>query len=469
MAESDNSSPSAKLLTPRNLILGAALVLLLSVIGTSLSMLRPNDSGGMARDSYGVTSDGYRGLLETLEALGVGVERSLAPPEPGEGENETVVLFRPDPMLVAYSPRYLHTLLEWVDDGGRLVVSPSDWAHHWANRSSSMNHEIPAEHDILKLLGVDKQLQLEEYVSQQATDADAAAGAQARASGQEEGDEAGDDEEDEFWPEEMRNLWSGKPLETAARPVEVTGSLAAMEKRVQSLALPKLEFMRLVGEADKLAGSISVDDGDESPLVVAAVKHGNGEIVVISEPRLFANGLLAKADNSVLAVNLLSPQREQVVFDEFYHGLAVRGNALYLFTRPGYAAAALGLLLAVAVWMWRKAVFLGPHLPDIPPARRDIGQYIDAMGDFFVRGPDHRRFLMREIRDGTLQQLCQELKLPPDTTNTETILSALERRSPSRANLLRRVLRQMDALLTARGDVPKAAYLPTLQQLASCL
>jgi len=462
MAESDNSSPSAKLLTPRNLILGAALVLLLSVIGTSLSMLRPNDSGGMGRDSYGVTSDGYRALLETLESLGVEVERSLAPPEPGDVEDRTVVLIRPDPLLVAYSPRYLHGLLEWVDRGGRLVVAPVDWARHWANQVSSAKQEIPAEHEILKLLGVDKQVQLERYVSEQDSAADAAAGAQARASG--------DVEDEEFWPEEVREMWTGSAPESVLRPTNVTGSFARLADLVSELAVPKLEYLRLVGEPEQLAGSISVEDGpDSTPLLVAAVKRGEGEIVVVSEPRLFANALLAKADNSVLAVNLLAPRGETVVLDEFYHGLAVRGNALYLFTRPGYAAAAVGLLLAVGVWMWRKAVFLGPHLADVQPARRDIGQYVDAMGDFFLRGPDHRRFLMREMRDGTLQQLCQELRLPPDTTNTETILAALERRSPPRADLLRRVLRQIDALLSARGDVPKAAYLPTLQQLASCL
>ena len=124
--------------------------------------------------------------------------------------------------------------------------------------------------------------------------------------------------------------------------------------------------------------------------------------------------LLAKADNSVLAARLLAPKGRASSFDEFYHGLAVRGNPLYLLTRPGFAAVTLGILLGVGVWTWRQAVFLGPPLVDPEPSRRDIGEYIDAMGDFFRRGPGHRRFLVREVRDGVLQQLCQELKLPPD-------------------------------------------------------
>jgi hypothetical protein len=91
------------------------------------------------------------------------------------------------------------------------------------------------------------------------------------------------------------------------------------------------------------------------------------------------------------------------------------------------------------------------------------------MGDFFSRGPDHRRFLMRETRDGVLQQLCQDLKLPPDTADMQTIFAAMERRSPARADVLRQTLKQIDASLAARGDVPKSIYLPTLQRLASCL
>jgi hypothetical protein len=68
-----------------------------------------------------------------------------------------------------------------------------------------------------------------------------------------------------------------------------------------------------------------------------------------------------------------------------------------------------------------------------------------------------------------LQQVCQELALPPDTANTDAILKALERRSPALAEELRRILPQIDAALAARGDVPKAIYLPLLQRLASCL
>lgn len=402
-------------------------------------------------------------MLETLESLGIRVDRSLAPPQPDAASRQTLVLLRPDPLLVGYSPRYLARLLEWVEQGGRLVVAPADWDRHWANRSNHQNREVPVEHNILKLLGIDKEVQLEQFVSGQ----DASAHPMASSSGT---SSASGNDEDIFWPEEMRELWANKADAAVNKPGKCSGSFAPLGESIERLAVPELEYTILAATPAELAGSIAVQEApDEEPLVVAAIKRGRGEIVVVSDPRLLANVFLAKGDNSVLAAHLLSPHGESVVFDEFYHGLAVRGNPLYLFTRPGYAAVAIGILLGVGVWTWRKAVFLGPHLPDVVPARRDIGQYIDAMGDFFLRGPDHRRFLMRETRDGLLQQLCQDLKLPPDTADMQTIFAAMERRSPARADVLRQTLKQIDASLAARGDVPKSIYLPALQRLASCL
>jgi hypothetical protein len=204
-------------------------------------------------------------------------------------------------------------------------------------------------------------------------------------------------------------------------------------------------------------------------VIIAVIKRGKGEIVIVSEPRLLSNALVAQTDNSILAAHLLSPTGQSVTFDEFYHGLAVRGNPLYLLTRPGFAVVTAGLLVSVGVWTWRAALFLGPPLADPEPARRDIGQYIDAMSDFFGRGLDHRRFLVREARDGVLQQLCEELKLPAETSNIDTILAALRRRDPLRAEALRVQLQQIDMALAKPGDFPKSSFLPTMQRLAGCL
>ena len=76
---------------------------------------------------------------------------------------------------------------------------------------------------------------------------------------------------------------------------------------------------------------------------------------------------------------------------------------------------------------WRSATFLGPPLTDTERPRRDIQEYVHAMGAFFCRGPGHRRFLVSEMREGVLHELCGQLGLPPHTTDIDTIAAVMER------------------------------------------
>ena len=81
-------------------------------------------------------------------------------------------------------------------------------------------------------------------------------------------------------------------------------------------------------------------------------------MAVMAVPAIASNWLLGEADNSVLAAQLMTLGQQRVIMDEFYHGLTIRGNALWLLTRPGYAALALAIAALVSVWIWRSATFL---------------------------------------------------------------------------------------------------------------
>jgi hypothetical protein len=140
-----------------------------------------------------------------------------------------------------------------------------------------------------------------------------------------------------------------------------------------------------------------------------------------------------------------------------------------LLTRPGFAAVAAAIVLAIAVIAWRAAVFLGPPLADIERSRRNIEEYVNAMGAFFCRGPGHRRFLVTEVRDGVLHELSEQLNLPSHTTDAGTIAAALARRSPARAGMLRKALADIDSGLAHPGEYPKASFLSSMQRLAGCL
>ena len=452
-----------QLLTTRNLILAAATLFLLSLLGSCLSMLRPNDSGGMGNDSFGTRDDGYRAIFEILAGLGDSVTRDVAPATAPAGFNDTLTLLSPDPRMVQFSPRYLQALLPWVEGGGRIVIAPRPPEQSWYDEAvADEAKESHAPRDVLEVLGIADQLELPEDPSHKRTSDDQT---DSSAKKRHWWDKGRDDES----PLDLLKTPIDEPP-SRLLSVKCIGSLRPLAQFVAQIAVPGNGPAMLTAKSDKLGGSlICVDSVGNEKLLVAVVPRGKGEIVVVSEPRLWTNALVAKADNSVLAAHLLSPQGSPVVFDEFYHGLSVRGNPLFLLTRPGFAAVSLGLLVGVGCWSWRKAIFLGPPLAQLEPSRRDIAEYIDAMGGFFCGSPDHRTFLVGEIRDGVLRQLSQEMKLPPETTDAGAVVGSLNRRDPGRAQRLQTALNMVDAAKASSTNFPKASFLPILRQLASCL
>src|SRR5262245_27314961 len=170
MAESANTSSAQNLLTARNAILIATAILVLSLVWMCLKMLRPNDSDGIAQDTYGTRGDGYRALLETLEELKVPVTRNLGPPS-AAAKAKTLVLLGPEPRLVQYEPKYLTSLKTWIENGGRNVRVPQSETEYKRDNEE----EMPGERDILKLLEIDHVVTL--------TEKPAASGAQTQSYG----------------------------------------------------------------------------------------------------------------------------------------------------------------------------------------------------------------------------------------------------------------------------------------------
>jgi hypothetical protein len=448
---------STDLLSARNLILASAAVFVLSMLGMCVSMLRPQDSGGLARDSYGTRGGGHRALVEILEQLDINVTRSVSPPQPNANDRHTLVLLEPNARLVAIGPKYAQALRKWIEGGGRVVVAPStnESIYDWSSRASGKDEP---DVDILSALGIDK------LVSIDTTDGESADGNQTKQPSANDLDLESGLDWDRWNPPESEPVLSSD--------FSLSGTLAPLATSVKQLALPGDGFYPLAAKPEDLAGSLTTaneDDEDKPLLLVAVLKRGAGEIVVVADPSILSNGLISKADNSVLAVNLLSPQGNDVVFDEFYHGLSVRGNPLYLLTRPGFAAVAMGLITVVGVLSWRLAVFLGPPLGDTKTRRRDIGEYVRAMAEFFSRGRGSRRFIVREVRDGVLRQVCREMRLPMDTLDVDVITSALSRRDRNRAERLAATIREVDAGLDSSRDFPSSNFLPVMQRLASCL
>src|SRR5262249_27311798 len=127
-----------------------------------LSILRDPDSDGRGRDSFGTRRQGFRALMETLQDVGIQARRELAPPTASAGDDHTLVMLDADAHLVDFDPKYVAALLSCVDQGGRLVITPSRWRTSYFDQSSSGSSNDDEEEDTRDLLEV---LQLDDRLT----------------------------------------------------------------------------------------------------------------------------------------------------------------------------------------------------------------------------------------------------------------------------------------------------------------
>ena len=429
----------------RSVILLAVLLLVVSVVAAFAALFRTPDSDGMGQDSYGTRGFGFRAIHDVLSELEIPTRRSFSPPDPGD-TTQTIVLLQPDATIAGTEPAYLHRLRAWVERGGRLVITlPRGDRSALAMMTTDDDTKLPSIQESLGLSEVATELQL----------SPAAAKTRRRLA-----------TDDVSLTDELMNAFG-----TLSPPQSVNtdnaGSLAEIGTNKLSLSRDEVQTLE-VGDS-KPIGSISYQPEDEPKTLVAEFEAGAGRIVIVGDVALFQNRHLGREDNGVLAARLLSPDGRTVVFDEFYHGLGVRGNPLYLLTRPGYAALVLGLIVVASLVVWRQAIFLGPSLSDPPVQRRDLAEYLTAMGRFFSLGRETRPFLIEQMRDGVLRELCRTLSLATETHDVDVIAGMISRRHPERADRLRRTIAEIDSELSSRSWWSESETIDAMQRLTDCL
>ncbi|HIK94746.1 MAG TPA: DUF4350 domain-containing protein [Planctomycetes bacterium] len=442
------------MLSVRNAVVAATILLVLSILTSLLSMVREPDSDGMGNDSFGTQGHGYRGLFETLDELEVEVNREFAPPDSARLAAGTVVFLNPAATIVATEPTYLTALLSWVNEGGRIVVALSDLDDFRMKMMLAQMKETPPTFlDAIDLQGVGL-IGGESAVDKRRI-------ARRRRSGNSSRDAesiAGD----------MLDMMNAPLRLLQDVTVTVEGDFKDVHGVVNRLTVPADGVASLVCDQPP-DGSVTWTVGDEVRILAARFKRGAGEIVVISDPLLLTNRLIARSDNSILAARLLAPSGQSVLFDEFYHGLGVRGQPLYLLTHLSYASATIGILIVLGLSTWRKAVFPGPPLPDDRVRRRDIREYVNAMARFFSEGNRGRGRLVEELRNGVLRQLSIEMGLPPDTTDVDRIATVMARKEPQRAKLLRDATQSVNQAIQSRRRWSQSETLDTMRRMSACL
>jgi len=119
-------------------------------------------------------------------------------------------------------------------------------------------------------------------------------------------------------------------------------------------------------------------------LSVARRTLGAGEVWFLSEPELFFNANLPKAQHLGLLVALAGGGRP-VFFDELSHGVRTDGGVVGLLREWGLGPALLVAALAACAVAWRQAVTVGPPSDPWRDPRAESVELIDSMAALYQR------------------------------------------------------------------------------------
>jgi len=153
--------------------------------------------------------------------------------------------------------------------------------------------------------------------------------------------------------------------------------------------------------------SITLSDQPEKPKVVVSpapvvhfeeergallvdYPHGQGRIVLLSDPFIVANNGVSRADNLQLAINVVAGYGGLVAFDEFHQGHAATHNALiqYFQGTPVIALCGQLALIGLAIVWSRGRRFARPlPLPQID--RRSSLEFVASMAELQQRAKAH--------------------------------------------------------------------------------
>jgi hypothetical protein len=119
--------------------------------------------------------------------------------------------------------------------------------------------------------------------------------------------------------------------------------------------------------------------------ILVTMQHGAGEVVILTDPYIVANGGIALADNAQLAINLVAPAQGRIAFDEYHQGFG--GGSRFIEFFAGTPVVAIFLqagLIALVFFVSQSRRFARP-VPAPEPDRRSKLEYVAAMAQLQER------------------------------------------------------------------------------------
>lgn len=118
--------------------------------------------------------------------------------------------------------------------------------------------------------------------------------------------------------------------------------------------------------------------------------YGAGRVVLLSDPFIVANNGIGRADNLLLALNVVAGSEGLIAFDEFHQGRAATHNALfqYFAGTPVMAICAQLALIGLAI-VWTRGRRFARPLPLPQVDRRSKLEFVASMAELQQRAKAH--------------------------------------------------------------------------------
>jgi hypothetical protein len=156
--------------------------------------------------------------------------------------------------------------------------------------------------------------------------------------------------------------------------------------------------------------------GPSGAAIVTASAKGDGVVVAVGGASVFENDHLGRADNAVLAVNLIAPDPStHVVWLERDRSAPAEQDSLWALVGPGPRAALLQLAIAALAYILYRARRLGRPPQETQPVQLAGSELVVAVGHLMQQGDPNRAAEL--LRDDLRRVLRERLGLPAETSN----------------------------------------------------
>src|SRR5882762_467447 len=368
------------------------------------SELAPN------RSSYNAGATGTRAFYDLLNESGYKVTRWREPPEKllgagGEKVGTFVIIGRP---TVSIEEQEAKSLLLWVERGGRLVIIDRRPDEFLLPRSGDWT--ITTEFIDYPGFGVD--------------------------------------------PANQQQMTEGVK---AIRPALPTLLTREVESVMPSRFYSAIKFFRTTKDESKAATnskSEAASDSITSPAPVVHLTvgektllldyfHGNGRIVVLSDPFTVANDGISLHDNLQLALNLVTTKEGLIAFDEFHQGRGTTHNAFVSYF-SGTPVLAIGgqIVLLIMLILWTRGRRFARPLPLPRVDRRSTLEFVASMAELQERAQAFD-LAIENIYGRTRRVLTRYAGVDYNTSRAE-IAARVASRSSLEAHRLETLMRQAE-------------------------